>query len=122
MQATVLNNCVGILTAALVVQVHDPRANLWVHLIAKHANISMNLLTLIVDGSLDEGVPYSPYTSRLLTMFAFFSKRHLGLNYYTNKWFGQYFWFIYETVLPGFMETVGIAESNPHWFYGQKVS
>ena len=118
LQNHVLNNCVGILTAALVVQVHDPRANLWVHLIAKHLNISMNLLTLIVDGSLDEGVPYSTYTSRSLTMFAFFAKRHLGLDYYTNKWFGQYFWFIYETVLPGFMETVGIADSNPHWFYG----
>ena len=118
LQNHVLNNCVGILTAALVVQVHDPRANLWVHLIAKHLNISMNLLTLIVDGSLDEGVPYSTYTSRSLTMFAFFAKRHLGLDYYSNKWFGQYFWFIYETVLPGFMETVGIADSNPHWFYG----
>ena len=118
LQNHVLNNCVGILTAALVVQVHDPRANLWVRLITKHINISMNLLTLIVDGSLDEGVPYSTYTSRSLTMFAFFAKRHMGLNYYSNKWFIQYFWFIYETVLPGFIETVGIADSNPHWFYG----
>jgi len=118
LQNHVLNNCVGILTAALIVRVHDPRANLWVHLITKHLNISMNLLTLIVDGSLDEGVPYSTYTSRSLTMFAFFAKRHMGLDYYLNKWFTQYFWFIYETVLPGFIETVGIADSNPHWFYG----
>ena len=118
LQNHVLNNCVGILTAALVVQVHDPRASLWVRLITKHLNISMNLLTLIVDGSLDEGVPYSTYTSRSLTMFAFFAKRHMGLDYYSNKWFSQYFWFIYETVLPGFIETVGIADSNPHWFYG----
>ena len=118
LQNHVLNNCVGILTAALVVRVHDPRANLWVHLITSHLNISMNLLTLIVDGSLDEGVPYSTYTSRSLTMFAFFAKRHMGIDYYSNKWFTQYFWFIYETVLPGFMETVGIADSNPHWFYG----
>ena len=118
LQNHVLNNCVGILTAALVVRVHDPRANLWVELITKHLNISMNLLTLIVDGSLDEGVPYSTYTSRSLTMFAFFAKRHLGLDYYSNKWFRQYFWYIYETVLPGFMETVGIADSNPNWFYG----
>ena len=38
LQNHVLNNCVGILTAALVVQVHDPRANLWVRLITKHFN------------------------------------------------------------------------------------
>ena len=118
LQNQMLSNCVGILTAALVVQVHDLRANLWLHLITKHLSIAMKLLTLIVDGSLNGGVLYSTYASRSLTMFTFFAKRHMGLDYFSNNWFKQYFWLIYGTTLPGFMKPVGIADSSPHWLYG----
>jgi len=67
---------------------------------------------------MEEGVPYGSYTSRSLTQYIFLAKRHLGLDLTNNIWLRQHFWFLYRTILPGFTETVGIADSNSNWFYG----
>ena len=118
LQNHVLNNCVGLLTGALIVNALDKRAELWIKLVTAHLNRTTTLISSIIDGSLDEGVPYSTYTSRSLTMFAFFANRHMNLNYYDNYWFGQYFWYLYGTVLPGYKETVGIGDASKTWYYG----
>ena len=118
LQNHVLNNCVGLLTGALIVNALDKRAELWIKLVTAHLNRTTTLISSIIDGSLDEGVPYSTYTSRSLTMFAFFANRHMNLNYYDNYWFRQYFWYLYGTVLPGYKETVGIGDACKTWFYG----
>lgn len=118
LQNHVLNNCVGLLTGALIVNALDKRAEQWIKLVTAHLNRTTTLISSIVDGSLDEGVPYSTYTSRSLTMFAFFANRHMNLNYYDNYWFRQYFWYLYGTVLPGYKETVGIGDACKTWFYG----
>jgi len=118
LQNHVLNNCVGLLTGALIVNALDQRAELWIKLVTAHLNRTTTLISSIIDGSLDEGVPYSTYTSRSLTMFAFFANRHMNLNYYDNYWFRQYFWYLYGTVLPGYKETVGIGDACKTWFYG----
>ena len=118
LQNHVLNNCVGLLTGALIVNALDKRAELWIKLVTAHLNRTTTLISSIIDGSLDEGVPYSTYTSRSLTMFAFFANRHMNLNYYDNYWFRQYFWYLYGTLLPGYKETVGIGDACKTWFYG----
>lgn len=118
LQNHVLNNCVGLLTGALIVNALDKRAELWIKLVTAHLNRTTTLISSIIDGSLDEGVPYSTYTSRSLTMFAFFANRHMNLNYYGNYWFRQYFWYLYGTALPGYKETVGIGDACKTWFYG----
>lgn len=118
LQNHVLNNCVGLLTGALIVNALDKRAELWIKLVTAHLNRTTTLISSIIDGSLDEGVPYSTYTSRSLTMFAFFANRHMNLNYYDNYWFRQYFWYLYGTALPGYKETVGIGDACKTWFYG----
>lgn len=117
-QNHVLNNCVALFIGALVINVHDTRAELWAQLVMGHLNVTLGLLNLIVDGSLDEGVAYSTYTSRSLTMFLFLVQKHYGINLLGNYWLKQHFWFLYRSMLPGYQETVGIADSNTHWFYG----
>ena len=117
-QNHVLNNCVALFIGALVTNVHDKRADLWAQLVMGHLNVTLGLLNLIVDGSLDEGVAYSTYTSRSLTMFLYLVQKHFGTNLLGNYWLKQHFWFLYRSMLPGYQETVGIADSNTHWFYG----
>ena len=117
-QNHVLNNCVALFIGALVTNVHDKRAEVWAQLVMGHLNVTLGLLNLIVDGSLDEGVSYSTYTSRSLTMFVFLVQKHFGINFLDNYWLKQHFWFLYRSMLPGYQETVGIADSNTHWFYG----
>ena len=118
LQNHVLNNCVGLLTGALIVNALDKRAELWIKLVTAHLNQTMTLISSIIDGSLDEGVPYSTYTSRSLTMFAFFANRHMNLNYYDNYWLHQHFWYLYGTLLPGYKETLGIGDASKTWYYG----
>ena len=118
LQNHVLNNCVALFIGALVTNVHDRRADLWAQLVMGHLNVTLGLLNLIVDGSLDEGVAYSTYTSRSLTMFVFLVHKHFGISFLDNYWLKQHFWFLYRSMLPGYQETVGIADSNTHWFYG----
>ena len=85
-----------------------------------HLMLSRNLelLSFIVDGSLDEGVAYGSYTSRSLTQYVFFALRHFQVDLTRNPWLKEHYWFMHYTVLPGFKETVGIGDSNRNWFYG----
>ena len=119
LQNHVLNNCVALLIGALTVSPHYPQtAHLWSKMVIDHLNITTYLLDMIVDGSLNEGVTYSTYTTRSLTMFAFLAHRHFGLNYYENQWWEQHFWYLYHTLLPGYKEPLAIGDANPVWMYG----
>ncbi len=117
----VWNNNVALLVGAVVTSVHDPTAEDWVYYVVRHLNISMNLFNVVVDGSCGEGVSYSTYTTRSMTMFAhIMDRRFQAQQYYQSHWLKSYFWFMYRTLI-GYKETVGIADSNPTWFYGPEA-
>jgi len=119
LQNHVLNNCVALLIGALTILPHYPQnARLWSNMVIGHLNRTTYLLDMIVDGSLDEGVTYSTYTTRSLTMFAYLTDRHFGLNYYQHQWWEQHFWYLYYTLLPGFKEPLAIGDATPVWMYG----
>ena len=120
-QTDTFANCVALLIGALVVGPHDQRATQWVELTTAHLNVSMTLLSLIIDGSLSQGVSYSTYTALSIFTFTFLANRHLGLNYYSNAWMLEYFWFLYGTTLPGYKECTGIADSTAVWLYGPEA-
>ena len=120
-QTDTFTNCVALLIGALTVRSHDQRASQWVELATAHLNVSMTLLSLIVDGSLSQGVSYSTYTALSIFTFTFLANRHLGLNYYSNAWMLEYFWFLYGTTVPGYEECTGIADSTAIWLYGPEV-
>lgn len=117
-QNHVATNYAALFTGALVVERHHKEASVWKERAHQMLNRTMFLLKHVVDGSLEEGVAYGSYTSRSLTQYLFLTKRHLGLDLTDNAWLQQHFWFLYRTILPGFRETVGIADSNLNWFYG----
>ena len=117
-QNHVATNYVALFSAALVVVRHDSEATEWKRRAHLMLNRTMFLLSHVADGSLEEGVAYGSYTSRSLTQYVFLAERHLGLDLTDNEWLRQHFWFYYRTILPGYRETVGIADSNPNWFYG----
>ena len=117
-QNHVATNYVAMFTGALVIEKHNKEAAIWKERAHYMLNRTMFLLSHVVDGSMEEGVAYGSYTSRSLTQYIFLAKRHLGLDLTNNIWLQEHFWFIYHTILPGFTETVGIADSNSNWFYG----
>ena len=117
-QNHVATNYMAFFTGALVVENHNKDATIWKERAHLMLNRTMFLLSHVVDGSMEEGVAYGSYTSRSLTQYIFLAKRHLGLDLTNNTWLRQHFWFLYRTILPGFTETVGIADSNSNWFYG----
>ena len=117
-QNHVATNYVALFTGALVVENHNKDATIWKERAHLMLNRTMFLLSHVVDGSMEEGVAYGSYTSRSLTQYIFLAKRHLGVDLTNNIWLRQHFWFLYRTILPGFTETVGIADSNSNWFYG----
>ena len=110
---------VALLTGAFVVEKHNSvEATKWKQKANEALNRTMFLLSKVQDGSMNEGVGYGSYTSRSLTQYVFLAKRHLGIDLTHNSWLRQHFWFMYRTILPGFRETVGIADSNFNWLYG----
>ena len=117
-QNHVATNYVAFFTGAIVVEQHHKQATVWKQRAHQMLNRTMFLLSKVKDGSMEEGVGYGTYTSRSLTQYIFLANRHLGLDLTNNIWLREHFWFIYRTILPGFTETVGIADSNSNWFYG----
>lgn len=118
-QNHVATNVVALLTGALVVFPHDSsRATKWRDFAVSHLNRTLQLLDLVVDGSMDEGTGYGSYTTRSLTQFVFLVKRHLHANTAGEFWFRQHFQFMLGTTLPGYAEIVGIGDSAQAWFYG----
>ena len=120
LQNHVWNNNVALLVGALVTGVHDKTAREWARVVIQHLNISLNLFNLVVDGSSEEGVSYSTYSTRSLAMFLFLLDRHYRVQLYDGYWLQQHFWYLYRTLI-GYTETVGIADSNPTWFYGPEA-
>ena len=112
--------CVALLTSALIVDKHSnvKEASEWKEKANEILNRTMFLLNQVNDGSMNEGVAYGSYTTRSLTQYIVLAKRHLGIDLTNNSWLHQHFWFMYRTILPGFRDTVGIADSNFNWMYG----
>ena len=111
--------CVALLTSALVVEKHGiVEATKWKDKSNEVLNRTMFILSKVEDGSMNEGVGYGSYTSRSLTQYIFLAKRHLQIDLTNNLWLREHFWFMYHTIIPGFRETVGIADSNYNWLYG----
>lgn len=117
-QNHVATNYVALLIGALVVEQEIEEAKIWKARAHRMLHRTMFLLNLVKDGSMEEGVAYGSYTSRSLTQYIFLANRHLGIDLTNNNWLAEHFWFMYRTILPGFTETVGIADSNSNWFYG----
>ena len=118
-QNHVATNVVALLTGALVVLPHDnSMARKWLDFTVPHLNRTLELLDLVVDGSMDEGTGYGSYTTRSLTQFVFLVKRHLHVDTAGYFWFRQHFWFMLGTVLPGYLDIIGIGDSAQAWFYG----
>ena len=110
---------VALLTCALVAEKHNSvEASKWKEKANTLLSRTMFLLSQVKDGSMNEGVGYGTYTTRSLTQYVFLAERHLGIDLTNNPWLHQHFWFMYHTILPGFRETVGIADSNFNWLYG----
>ena len=106
--------------AGLVCELHKVKiATQWRVLSALLFRRNMDVLRLVVDGSLNEGVTYGSYTSRSITQFAFLlNRRSKPANILENPWFAKHFDFLTYTILPGYQETVGIGDASPTWFYG----
>ena len=117
LQNHVWNNNVALLIGAVVTSVHDPRAHEWARMTIAHLNISMKFHNLIVDGSNSEGVSYSTYTTRSMTMFLNLIDRHYQTNAYASNWLAEYVNFLYHTYI-AYRETVGIGDSYTVWWYG----
>ena len=112
-------NFAALLVGALVVSRHSYKeAEVWKQHAHQMLNRTLFLLNFVVDGSMEEGVAYGSYTSRSLAQYVFLAKRHLKIDLTRGPWLREHFWFIYHTVLPGFQQTIGIADSNLNWFYG----
>ena len=119
LQNHVATNYMAILTGALVVARHENiEAEKWMSRAHLMLSRNLELLSNVVDGSIDEGVAYGTYTSRSLTQYVFFALRHFRVDFTRNPWLKEHFSFMHYTILPGFKETVGIGDSNRNWFYG----
>ena len=115
----VATNYMALLTAALVLKPYHPETALtWQEKAVRALNATMEFLKLVVDGSFQEGVSYGTYTMRSLTQFMFISERHFARNYRTNNWLAKHLDFLLYTIIPGFQQTVGFADSNLNWAYG----
>ena len=75
----------------------------------------IQMLDLVVDGSMNEGTGYGSYTVNCFTQFFFLAKRHLGHNYLNSVWARKYYDFMLGTTLPGYQEIIGIGDSNRRW-------
>ncbi|XP_072051989.1 dermatan-sulfate epimerase-like protein [Amphiura filiformis] len=118
LQNHVATNYLALIHGSLVASAHYEPAMTWLKFGMGMFEKSMKLLNHIVDGSLDEGVAYGSYTSRSVTQYIFLALRHFDVDHTNGFWIKQHFWFYYNTILPHFQRTVGIADSNNNWFYG----
>ncbi|XP_068724753.1 dermatan-sulfate epimerase-like protein [Montipora capricornis] len=119
LQNHVATNYVAILTGALVVAKHQSiEAEKWIARAHLMLSRNLELWSIVVDGSINEGVAYGTYTSRSVTQYVFLALRHFRVDFTRNPWLKEHFWFMYYTILSGFKETVGIGDSNRNWFYG----
>ncbi|XP_067054512.1 dermatan-sulfate epimerase-like protein [Acropora muricata] len=118
-QNHVVTNYVAVLTGALVVAKHQiVEAEKWASRAHLMLSRNLELWSIVVDGSINEGVAYGTYTSRSVTQYVFLASRHFRVDFTRNPWLNEHFWFMYYTILPGFQESVGIGDSNRNWFYG----
>ncbi|XP_071784903.1 dermatan-sulfate epimerase-like protein [Asterias amurensis] len=118
LQNHVATNYLALLHGSLVVSLHSPEAHTWIAHARKNFEKTMVLLNHIIDGTLDEGVAYGSYTARSVTQYVYLALRHFGVDHRQDLWLKEHYWFYYNTVLPNFQRTVGIADSNNNWFYG----
>ena len=118
LQNHVATNYLALIHGSLVVSVHYRPALFWLKEALKMFERTMLLLNHIVDGSLDEGVPYGSYTSRSVTQYIYLVRRHFDIDHTQDFWIRQHFNFYYHTIMPQFQRTVGIGDSNNNWFYG----
>ncbi|XP_072014068.1 dermatan-sulfate epimerase-like protein [Amphiura filiformis] len=118
LQNHVATNYLALMHGSLVVAVHYRPALFWLKEAVKKFERTMTLLNHIVDGSLDEGVPYGSYTSRSVTQYIYLVRRHIDIDHTKDFWIRQHFWYYYNTVMSNVQRTVGIGDSNNNWFYG----
>ncbi len=118
LQNHVATNYLALIHGSLVVAVHYRPALFWLKEAVKNFERTMTLLNHIVDGSLDEGVPYGSYTSRSVTQYIYLVLRHIDIDHTQDFWIKRHFWYYYHTIMPNFQRTVGIGDSNNNWFYG----
>ena len=121
-QNHVATNTIALLTSAILVvkttTKHAGVATTWRNFAAAHFRRTIEVLNLVVDGSMDEGTGYGSYTTRSLTQYVFLMQRHMGVNLTGEFWLQQYLRFTLGTTLPGRREIIGIGDSGATWFYG----
>lgn len=118
LQNHVATNYLALFHSCLVTFLHMPKTTVWLQDAVLALERNFKLLNHIVDGSLDEGVAYGSYTSRSFVQYVFLALRHFGIDHTSDTWLENHIWFYYNTLLPKFQRTVGIADSNHNWFYG----
>ena len=112
-------NYVALLTSGIMLRAHGiPGAKDYIKKSMTSLEANMRLLTLIKDGSLNEGVGYVGYTVRSFSQYVHLAERHLNINHRDNPWFVEHFNYIYYTILPGLGKNIGLADSPATWFYG----
>ena len=118
LQNHVTTNHMATLIGAIISTLHDSQFWGILKQVVLALEKTVSLLLLITDGSLNEGVGYTSYTSKSLMEYFFLVKRHFDLDHSHHPWLKQHFWYYYHTTLPGFREIVGIADVQKEWFYG----
>ena len=68
-QNHVATNLVALFASSLVLQTHEPEAEVWLKHSLNMLDRNLHLLNGVTDGSVSEGVVYGSYTSRSVSMF-----------------------------------------------------
>ena len=68
-QNHVATNLVALFASSLVLQTHEPEAEVWLKHSLMMLDRNLHLLNGVTDGSVSEGVVYGSYTSRSVSMF-----------------------------------------------------
>nr|XP_039249456.1 dermatan-sulfate epimerase-like protein isoform X1 [Styela clava]XP_039249457.1 dermatan-sulfate epimerase-like protein isoform X1 [Styela clava] len=113
------SNILSIIIGALVVKTQEPDiAKEWTEMSKNNLESALDILSHITDGSLDEGMCYTSYSSRSITQYVYLAQRHFNIDHTNHPWLKQHFWFLYKTTLPGFQHPFGFSDGRRNWCYG----
>lgn len=112
----------ALLAGALVSEKHAMAPSMEQQAIARlHMERILELLRHVTDGSTDEGVGYTSYSTRSLFLYIYLAKRHYRVSHVDHPWLKRHFSYLLATTLPAFNASVGIGDSSPTWFFGPEA-
>ena len=112
----------ALLVGALVTEGHSMAPALQQQALARlHMERVLELLRRVTDGSIDEGVAYTTYSTRSLFLYIHLAQRHYGTQHFDHPWLGRHFSLLLSSTLPGYGGSIGIGDSNPTWYFGPEA-